>query len=1345
MWICVFGLTLGTWTNLGIMTTDRTVQAQTQASVLRVHVVAVVPKEAYLGSPLNIPVTTVDGAGQPVSVPVAVLIDSGELTPLGIVHGLTDDTGRFQAQFDSSELKPGSYQIQVLAGGSREVLTASLSVKELPLLLVETDKPIYKPGQTIHGRVLLLDEALKPAVYGPVLVTISDGMGVRVFKKDMQTNAFGVAVFDLDLATELNQGTWQIKAISGSSSGQVDVRVERYVLPRFGVTVELERDYVLADEPIRGTIKADYFFGKPVDGLAVISATRYVGVWEEYARYTAPLTGGTVDFTLPAVAYASGTAGAGGSGSIQLNVAVTDTSDHVESTNQLLKVVDSLLQHQLIPRSRSIAPGHPLMLTLVAETPAGAPVAVQGQLTLQYGGDVPDSVLDVEPFRGQTTMSLDVPEQAVYLSVMSRVWDGQAQKETGVKLYPVSSHYPDGFIHLAPTQSKAWAVGQTAAFEVVQVGKRTVYYDVVAQGHTVYSGATRATTIDVPITPAMTPSAQIVAYIINPNAEVSADSLAFDVAFTPLAALDLAFDLEESLPGMPVKLSVQTEGPAMVGLTVVDESVYALNAGRLNMQQVMQELEKRFMVPRQETHYSRRADEVFREGGMQVLHTQGIYLPGEVSGGGASARRNGGGSTPSTPPPPPTDNLAEVTYVRQFFPETWVWLPDLLTDENGAADLDLTVPDSITTWRVHAVSTGDQGMGIGESSLRVFQEFFGEPDLPVAVTRGERFPIRMQVFNYLNVDQLVHVTLEPGDWFKLLQPGTQPVLVKANSVGMASFMIEPKALGTHTVEVSFRSGLRADAVRKSLRVEAEGTPRETVINGLIEAGHSILIDNEIPAHAVVGSERRWLNISPSLVAQSIQGMDDLLHMPYGCGEQNMIFFAPDVEILRYLDATEQLVPEVRAQAEHFITVGYQRELTFQRQDGSFSAFGERDESGSLWLSAFVLGTFSAARDVQTIDETVLARAASWIDEQQQDNGSWEPVGFLHHQGMAGGVAGTFTLTAYVLNALLDYGQVDSPSAVQYLKDHLSKVQDDAYALAVAAFVFARLEDDTSLYAQTIKRLWEMAIQDGSGVHWEPYAVETTAYAALALIERGDIRANAAIEWISLQRNSQGGFGNTQDTVMALKALMTAARSQTRSAEMELTIREIDGTLLASLTLDASNYDTLQTVALPTDRSLLLSATGAGKSRYQLVSKYHTLLPDESITQDMFLAVTYDANQVEVDNKVNVLVTVRYLGPDNTTGMMIVDVGVPTGFDLVQESLDRLLTSETASRVEQAERKVIFYLEDLTAGESLNFTFEVIARWPVRAVIPDSKAYLYYKPEVRAEAMGSEITVNERTQ
>ncbi|MHC4744414.1 MAG: prenyltransferase/squalene oxidase repeat-containing protein, partial [Planctomycetota bacterium] len=568
------------------------------------------------------------------------------------------------------------------------------------------------------------------------------------------------------------------------------------------------------------------------------------------------------------------------------------------------------------------------------------------------------------------------------------------------------------------------------------------------------------------------------------------------------------------------------------------------------------------------------------------------------------------------------------------------------------------------------------------------------------------------------------------------------VYVGANSVGLASFLIEPKKLGRNTLEVTLRSTLRADAVRKELLVEPEGTQRELIDNGMIRAGQTVTLDANVPACSVPDSEKLLLTITPSLVAQSINGIDDLLQMPYGCGEQNMIFFAPDVEILRYLDATDQLTPEVWAKAESFITCGYQRELTYRRQDGSFSAFGDSDNSGSLWLTAFVLSTFAGARDIQTIDETVLAGASRWIESHQLEDGSWEPVGFLHHKEMIGGQDGNYTLTAFVTIALTDYGSAEPnvlAAASAYLLDNISEVQDNAYALAVAALTFARIGNSTAANA-VIDRLLEIAVTDGDKIHWEPYAIETTAYAALAMIETERPQANGAIKWLSLQQNSHGGFGSTQDTVMALKALMTAAREQARDVDLIVTVASPDGTTLAQFAVTPDNFDVLQIAELPPGGEIVLTASGSGETRFQLVRRFNVLLSDDIVENGMALEVIYDANHVEVDDIVNVTAIVRYFGSPGDSGMMIVDVGVPTGFAPVQESLDALVDANQVSKVEVAGRKVILYVDGLAGGEERSLTFRVIARFPVRAVIPDSKAYVYYEPDIRAEDAGREITV-----
>ena len=103
---------------------------------------------------------------------------------------------------------------------------------------------------------------------------------------------------DVPLSVEPNVGVWKLTALAGDQKTQLDVRVERYVLPKYEVSIATERDWVLADEPITGTVASEYSFGKPVVGEVEIVASRYVGQWEEYARFSGPIDGETT-FELP--------------------------------------------------------------------------------------------------------------------------------------------------------------------------------------------------------------------------------------------------------------------------------------------------------------------------------------------------------------------------------------------------------------------------------------------------------------------------------------------------------------------------------------------------------------------------------------------------------------------------------------------------------------------------------------------------------------------------------------------------------------------------------------------------------------------------------------------------------------------------------------------------------------------------------------------------------------------------------------------------------------------------------------------------------------------------------------
>ena len=596
---------------------------------------------------------------------------------------------------------------------------------------------------------------------------------------------------------------------------------------------------------------------------------------------------------------------------------------------------------------------------------------------------------------------------------------------------------------------------------------RNFYYEVLSRGTVIFTDVSSGPDIEFVATQLMAPSSRILVYQILPNNEIAADYLPFSVEGSYAHDVQVSFSEEDVRPGTSVDINVQTQGESRVGLVAVDRSVFILAENRLNLQQVFNELERLYMLPQVELHEARRINSVTTRGAHETFRDAGtVVLTNKDVPSGAKLPRPQRTRSPQQVVPEdgavvemevirevavervvvPTsapaaigveeapEGLAEVKRVRQFFPETWIW-QDVYTGPDGAAAVPVEAPDSITTWMLRAVGMSkEHGLGVGESSLRVFQPFFLTIDLPFSTVRGEEFPVTVALFNYLETTQEIFVEIEEADWFDLLDEPLKSITIDASDIGGAEFMIRPTGLGMNGVRITARSTEAADAVIKEILVEPEGVEVEAVGNHVISDGHRHEFPPTVPFDAIEGSGRAYVALTGSMLTQTINGLDQLLQMPFGCGEQNMILFAPNVYVARYLKETDQLKPEIMAKTEHLMLVGYQRELTYRRHDGSFSAFGNNDAEGSLWLTAFVLKTFAEARELMFIDQSVLDDAAAWIESHQLGDGSFENVGFLHHQELLGGLQGRDALTAYVAIALLEAGNNRSAAtAIGYLE------------------------------------------------------------------------------------------------------------------------------------------------------------------------------------------------------------------------------------------------------------------------------------------------------------------------
>lgn len=58
-----------------------------------------------------------------------------------------------------------------------------------------------------------------------------------------------------------------------------------------------------------------------------------------------------------------------------------------------------------------------------------------------------------------------------------------------------------------------------------------------------------------------------------------------------------------------------------------------------------------------------------------------------------------------------------------------------------------------------------------------------------------------------------------------------------------------------------------------------------------------------------------------ILGSSLNNLDKLLRMPYGCGEQNMINFAPNIYVMKYLKTVNQLTDQMERKAKNFMISG----------------------------------------------------------------------------------------------------------------------------------------------------------------------------------------------------------------------------------------------------------------------------------------------------------------------------------------------------------------------------------------------------------------------------------------
>jgi len=929
--------------------------------------------------------------------------------------------------------------------------------------------------------------------------------------------------------------------------------------------------------------------------------------------------------------------------------------------------------------------------------------------------------------------------------------------------------------------------------------------------------------IDIPVeaSPDTFPKMKVVVLLMTGGNDTIADSTEVDVGLCLNNQVTMDISPKKTVPDQSTVMKVETGKGSVCGLSLVDKSVNLLGNENKITGKSVGDLKKRFQNAKTNyynNNYELRSKcpklqdllEEFTSAGIHVMsslptftgcqtltivgqeeeyeeNTYGVeYSMADYDDNDYSEDHDG----PPAPSPiaqsklggsagPPAENQ-EIPPVRTEFPETWLF--DLQpVDDQGQIVKKLEAPDTLTTWIGEAICLSpESGIGVATpQNVLVTKDFFGDLRLPFSVKRGEVFPLNISVFNNLERQLPLTVTIrseevKPEQVKHELCLGARSsdvvsVPTKADAVGDIDILVTVEIQNNQDCEPVEQGVGFSDRLMKPIRVKPEGIPVEKV-NSDLKCLEDDSVDTitlpkvEVPEDFVVDSDRAFVHVTGDILAPALQNIGNLVRIPTGCGEQNMVGLAPNIYLLQYLDSGSQEAPkELTEKAKKYMEIGYNRQQKYRHKAGGYSIWGPSryssaskkdgdEKAGSTWLTAFVVKVFAQASNYIKIDDEKLEESVKWLLGSQQENGCFEKKGYVYSSSLQGGNSES-SLNAFVLLSLIEVadkykdfvGQDRLSEAFNCVQENMNRT--DLYSLTLsnyASTLYRKKSGEFYLASQQLEENLDKEIADTTeflmgqanssvpGVlfwdqpttvdygYWsysKSMAVEMTAYniMTLTLLERLD-DAVSSVKWLGRQRNSQGGFSSTQDTVVALQALSlygsnvnqytTAVNVKVNSGEEEVVAYDIDD----------NNKQLLNTIKLPAvPSSPSFSLQGSGCVLVQTVLRYNT--PELEEEPAFTLKVENSGNELEV--------CAAYIGTREETDMVILEVEMVSGHVAVNPDylVNEIDSGVRRVDVDEKENVVELYFDQFDRQEqcvSLNLRqeFEISELKPARVSIYD---------------------------
>jgi uncharacterized protein YfaS (alpha-2-macroglobulin family) len=670
--------------------------------------------------------------------------------------------------------------------------------------------------------------------------------------------------------------------------------------------------------------------------------------------------------------------------------------------------------------------------------------------------------------------------------------------------------------------------------------------------------------------------------------------------------------------------------------------------------------------------------------------------------------------------------------VREYFPETLYWQPELVTDAAGRASIQVKLADSITTWHVAVLgSTLDGRVAEGSAEVRAFQPFLVDLDVPQVLTQSDEVTLPVPVRNYLEKPQKVAVTAKLPAALRLMGAVGQPGVVAPSSSANATLPLRAEAAVKRApVRVTAIGGDASDAIEKPVSVHPDGERKVLAVGSVVASGQALPLS--ITANAIPASIQGEVKIYPSVLARVLEAMEALLEKPHGCGEQTISSSYPNLLLLRALKEHGLKDERLAARTLKNLRAGYQRLLGYQASDGGFTYWGHGD--ADVALTAYALSFLGDAKEFIEVDEDRVDAAREWLDKQPKGDPSTH---------------------ALRLRALLRTDPSDAATVDKELGELARKAAEFGDPYALASFALAAMDaNKPALAGAVIDQLRQMAKDERGAAYWAfksntPYhgwgrsgQVETTAMVVSALAHwrksgHTDATLDALIDrgalFLLSNGDAGGAWSSSQATVRALTALLDMwTQDDAKAMPVEVLVNGVSAgkvALPAGRAVQAPVVVDIARLLRPGENQISLTGFGSRALQAQFNAAWYETWGPKRPAKELDMQIGFSTLQASINDAVacDVLVSrPSFRG----YGMMIAEVGLPPGAEVDRGSLEDVVKDwqNGVDSYEVAPDHVTFYVWPVAAGTKIHFVFR--PRYAMKARAAQSLLYDYYNPDER---------------